>query len=131
MKKILISILITAFLNLIGCYSVSEVSKDEFIGAKNSDAYLLTNSLEKLHFKNGNYFVEEDTIQGIGERQFGGMNFPFKGSVPLDSVNKYQIEYLDGLKTTGLILSIGVCVFVIGGAIFAGEVLSGIFRSAH
>jgi len=131
MKKILISILITAFLNLIGCYSVSEVSKDEFIGAKNSDAYLLTNHLEKLHFKNGNYFVEKDTLQGIGERQFGGVSFPFKGSVPLDSVNNYQIEYLDGLKTTELVLGIGALVVLIAGVIIAGDIFSGIFSLAH
>ncbi len=124
MKKILVNILLLSFINLISCYSVSEVSKEEFLESKNSDAHLLTGNLEKFHFNHGNYYVKSDTIRGIGEREFKGINFPFKGSIPLDSVNNFQIEYVDGWKTFGLVIGVTVLLLIVAGTVVAESFIS-------
>lgn len=119
--KILISFLILSFLNLIGCYSVGEVTKDEFLKTKDRQVYLLTNDLEKYSFQTGNYIIRNDTLIGIGSKQFSGIGaVPFKGSLPLNLINLYQTEYLDGFKTLGLVLGIiGVGLLILSALFLA------------
>ena len=121
-KKLFISFIVLAFINLAGCYSVSEVSKEEFMATHNRDAYLFTQNLEKYHFKAGNYVIQNDTLKGVGEKEIPRIGeVPFKGFLPLNTVNSFQTEYLDGLKTTGMI---------VGTIAIAGLLLAVIFASA-
>lgn len=117
-RKIFISFISLALLNLIGCYSISEVSKEEFINSKYGDAYLLTYNLEKYHFREGNYFVQNDTLNGIGEKDISGFGeVPFKGLLPLNTVSSFQLDYIDGLKTVGFIAAtivlVGLLIYTI------------------
>lgn len=126
-KKLFISFIVLAFLNLVGCYSVSEVSKEEFIATHNRDAYLLTQNLEKYHFKAGNYVIQNDTLKGTGEKEILWVGeVPFKGIIPLNTVNSFQTEYLDGLKTTGAVVgtiaTVGLLLAVIYSTAFVKAV---------
>lgn len=126
-EKLFISFTVLAFINLIGCYSVSEVGREEFIATHNRDAYLFTQNLERYHFKAGNYVIQNDTLKGTGEKEVLWVGeVPFKGMIPLSTVNSFQTEYLDGLKTTGVIVGtiaiVGLLFAVIATTTFANAV---------
>lgn len=127
-KKIFIVFLILSFLNLIGCFSVGEVTKDEFLKKKGQKVYLFTENFEKYSFEAGRYIVKNDTLNGIGNKEYPGFGVaPFKGSLSLDKVNLYQVEDIDGLKTVGLILGIAL----VGVLIFSAIVMEGIADAFH
>lgn len=119
-KKFIVSLLVVTLLNLAGCYSISDVSKEEFLKEEDKDIYLIS-SFGKYHFTAGNYIIKNDTLTGVGEKEIPGFGLaPYRGSVSLEWVRTFQIEHLNLLRTGGCILGLaGITLLILSLAISA------------
>jgi hypothetical protein len=68
-KKIISSILVIAFLNLLGCYTFQPVTVPEYKQIeeqedKPDEIYVITKDDQKYHFLESNYYIENDTLYG-------------------------------------------------------------------
>lgn len=121
MKKILSWILITSFISYnIGCYSLQEISKEEFEARTDkNEATLFTKDMETYQLNKSQYYIKADTIYAIGNKIVDGDNkIPFNGKIPLENVSVISIKESDGLATTFLVIGI-----IAGAAIIAGVVI--------
>ena len=63
MKKILITLTIISFMNLIGCYSYNSISKEELDQAEEyRDLQVITKNKYIYEFDEGNYTICKDSI---------------------------------------------------------------------
>jgi len=122
MKKIIISITVASLLNLAGCFSMTEISKEEFISRENKDAaLLLTNKMESYQLEQGLYIIKADTIYGKGSKLLDdGTKQPISGSIPLNDVIVFNVEETDLLGTILLTLGVAVITVFFGLMIYGG-----------
>jgi len=96
MKKLTITITILSFLNLIGCYSYQEITKDEFTEAEEYlDLQVITKDQYIYEFDEGNYIVQEDSINGSGKfvnKKLIKARFKdFNGSIYLEDIETFKL----------------------------------------
>ncbi len=122
MKKIIASILIPSFmLYFFGCYSMSEISKEEFTG-QSEEALLLTDKMETYQLEEGQYYVKADTIFGKGSKQLtDGSQISLTESIPLENITVFNVKESDGFKTVFLALGIIAGVVLLAYALFVGS----------
>ena len=115
-RKIILSVLIIALLNLLGCYSYKTISKDEFTQAEDyNDLQVLTNDKNLYQFEEDDYTFRQDSIYGSGKlklRNGQKVSEDFKGSIHLEDIKKLQMDKLD-VGTTILVIAIPVVLIVI------------------
>ena len=134
MKKIISSILIVALLfSPLGCYSTTELTREEFINQiDNEEAILLTKELRTYYLFSDQYFVKNDTInvlKGIRTADIlrgsklikNGSKVPFSGAISLDDISSFKLKEFDFLLTIipiavilGLFIVIGLSTFDFG-----------------
>ena len=117
-KKYITSVLIPALLiQLFGCYSMREISKDEMAGLREGgDLVVNTKDSNIYFFEESNYRISNDSIYGKGYVKFSDAN-DFKlvntGTVALTNIKSIQQNELN-LVTTGLLIG-GILLVVIAG----------------
>jgi len=113
-EKIIISILIPSyFLCFTGCYTMREVSKEEFKNQSNT-AILLTNKMETYRLYKGQYYIKADTVYGKGSQILnGGIEIPSSKQIPLDNISLYSIKESDEVKTVLAFIGITAGVVLI------------------
>jgi hypothetical protein len=121
-RKPFIGFMITAMLNLVGCYSFQAVSPNsinEHLRIDGSDAIrLMTKDYFEYTFDRFSYRVLNDTITGNGYVFQLNDEVPFNGKIALSDIIELNIEKLDGVASIGLAFGIAIIVlisvFVIG-----------------
>ena len=108
MKTFLVLLLILSlFFYLTGCYSVSEMSKDEFKEKnKKGSATITTKNNETYQFEKGWYHIDSDTLYGTGAKMHGEYKVPFSGKIALDDIDAIKVEAPNGFRTLTLILGV-------------------------
>ena len=117
-KKYIASVLIPALLiQLYGCYSMQDVSKDELAGLKDGgDLIVITKDSTIYFFEESNYHISNDSLYGRGYAKFSDapeFKLINKGAVALTNIKTIQQDELN-LVTTGFLIG-GILVVVIAG----------------
>ena len=117
-KKYIVTGLIPALLiQLSGCYSMKEFSKDEMAGLKEGgDLIVRTKDSTIYFFEESNYHISADSLYGSGYAKFSDVpDFKIlnKSAIALTSIKTIQQEDLN-LITTGLLIG-GILAGVIAG----------------
>lgn len=104
MKKLIISILIPSLLlSLCSCYSMQEVSKDEFIKQDSKkeilkqdheqETFLITNDSTRYQLFKISYNANGDTIILKGTKSIPKGNIiPFSGKIAVTDVNNFEMK---------------------------------------
>ena len=101
MKKYINSILIVCLLlQLSGCYSFRDISRDDFENQSEAKTlYIKTKFQETYRVDLGNYDVQNDTLYGKGEKIVtSSVTQPFEGCISVNDIESFQIEYYDDEK---------------------------------
>ncbi|HAB54101.1 MAG: hypothetical protein A2315_01755 [Ignavibacteria bacterium RIFOXYB2_FULL_35_12] len=119
-KKYIASVLVPAlFIQLCGCYSMKEISKDEMAGLnEGGDLILHTKDSTIYFFEKSNYNISNDTLYGKGYAKFSDAS-DFKivneSAVALTDIERIQRDELN-LVTTSLVVG-GILLVVIAGIV--------------
>ena len=130
-KKYIVTGLIPALLiQLSGCYSMKEFSKDEIAGLKEGgDLIVYTKDLTIYSFEESNYHISNDSLYGKGYVKFSkdaDFKVPAEESIALNKIESIQQDELNPTNTTWL-LSGGILLVVLVGSFIAfAEAMSGI-----
>jgi hypothetical protein len=94
MKKYFISVLIPyMLLYLSGCYSMQEVTKEEFSPAPDYPELHVKTKDNEYTFEEGNYIFINDTIYGKGKIKYINYPYePFEGTISIYDVEDLQID---------------------------------------
>ena len=119
MKRYIAAILVPCFLiQLSGCYSMQEISRDEFAQRSGQeDLQIETNEGKILSFNKDNYIVRSDSIIGVGNTVSYYDWIPeteFEGSIAIDEIESFSMESFSLFNTIGAVLGgffIGIIVF--------------------
>jgi len=107
MKKYIISVLIPSLLiYLTGCYSMQEVTKEEFSPKPDYPNLKILTEERELTFKEGDYIFQNDSIIGLGKSVLLVSNWqPFDGKINNNDFEKSEtIKMSDSLDTTNVFL---------------------------
>jgi len=112
MKKYIISILIPCLLiYLTGCYSMQEVTKEEFSPAPDYPKLIVNTDKKEITFNQGHYFLMDETIYGIGNCvNINNVEERFDSSLGLGDIDKIQIEKFNTGETIALASTIVVVI---------------------
>jgi hypothetical protein len=114
-KKYIVSVLIPALLiQLYGCYSMQDISKDDIAGLNNGgDLIVQTKDSTIYFFEESNYHISNDSLYGKGYVKFNedsDFNVPIEKSISLTNIEFAQQDEMNPSGTTWLI--IGGILFV-------------------
>ncbi|HEY7751719.1 MAG TPA: hypothetical protein VH917_05455 [Ignavibacteriaceae bacterium] len=129
-KKYITSVLIPALLiQLCGCYSMQNISKDEMAGLKVSgDLTVQTRDSTIYFFEESNYHISNDSIYGNGYAKFTNTSefkMVNKCVVAMTNIETIQQDELNLFNTT--LLVIGIILVAVGvGALIATLPVGGI-----
>jgi hypothetical protein len=111
MKKLISLALIFSLLSyLTGCYSMREVTKEEFISQEEYDkASLITKDNKEYQFNDMQYIINSDTLIGTGMRLSGNNETQFAGKIALDDVTTFNLDKFNvGVAILASVLIIGL-----------------------
>lgn len=108
-KKYIVSVLIPALLiQLYGCYSMKELSRDEIAGLKEGgDLIVYTKDATIYFFEESNYHISNDSLYGNGYVKFSedaDFKVPVEKSIVLTNIESVQQDELNPTGTTWLII---------------------------
>ncbi len=127
MKKTLIIICITAFINYLGCSSTGVVTLYELKNGYASKITILTKDNKNFIFESGNYRADEDSLYGRGIMVDETANSSdFNGKLAYQDIEIINGSQIDGAKTTLLILGLGVLAVIVVYAIAIGSAFGSI-----
>ena len=114
-NKLLIALLTVSFLNFVGCYSYEEITKEEFLNAKESeDLRVTTKNHYTFDFDSGDYIVKKDSIYGNGKLVTAGLMkkdySDFNGRISLEGIDSFQFDRFDIISTTIAVAIIGLII---------------------
>ena len=112
MKKLISLVLIITLLPyLTGCYSMKEVTKEDFHSDnERGKLKFITKENEIYKFEEGAYFIISDTLYGSGQKMGPEDTTLFDGKIALDNVKEFHMSKADAFKST--IFGVFVVVFV-------------------
>lgn len=111
-KKYIASVLIPALLiQLYGCYSMTEFSKNEMSGFKEGgDLIVYTKDSTIYSFEDSNYHISNDSLYGKGYVKFSedsDFKVATEGAIALTNIETIQQDEFNWINTS---LLIGSCV---------------------
>ena len=118
MRKIIIWLTIFSVMNLIGCYSYQEITKDEFTKAEvYLDLQVVTKNQHIYEFDEGDYTVQKDSIYGSGKlinkKTINAKFREFTGSIYLEDIETFKFDKYNTVLTV-LVIGCGVGLFILG-----------------
>ncbi|MCW8809746.1 MAG: hypothetical protein OQK64_02185, partial [Ignavibacteriaceae bacterium] len=121
-KKIVTLILINAILiQIVGCYSYQEITKEEFLNVKeNEDLRVTTKNQTSYEFDAEDYIVKNDSIYGNGKIVNTKLKKryykDFEGSIYLGDVESLKFDSFDVISTVVVVaVTAGFIALVISG----------------
>jgi hypothetical protein len=122
-KKYIVFVLIPALLiQLYGCYSMQDISKDEIVGLKDGDDLIVYTKDSTIYsFEQSNYHISKDSLYGKAYVKFSD-NSDFKvateSTIALSNIESLQQDELNPVTT--ILLVIGIAVVAVGAGILIG-----------
>ncbi len=119
MKKLIITITILSFLNLIGCYYQEQLISGDYDFDAEDNIKVITQDTV-YNFSGDKCYINNDTLfyKVIVSQDQKSMKLKTM-TMSLDQIAKIEVERLDGLKTTLLVVGVlVVIVLLIGAATF-------------
>ena len=119
MKKIIISLTIVSFLNLIGCYYQEQMNPGEYTFNENSTMKITTKDTV-YNFKGNDYSLVNDTLIAKVSKKLDRTTSVISNiAIPVEDIEEVEIERTDALATTGLVIGItlgalGLLVLIAG-----------------
>jgi len=119
MRKLIIVVTILSFMNLIGCYSYQEITKDEFIKAEEQvDLQVTTKNQHIYEFDEGDYTVQKDSIYGSGKlinkKNRNTKTIDFTGSIYLEDIESFKFDRFNALITIiGVAAIVGIIALMV------------------
>jgi hypothetical protein len=112
MKKLISLVLIISLLPyLTGCYSMKEVTKEDFHSDnERGKLSLITNEKKTYEFEEGAYFIISDTLCGSGLKMSLEDTTSFDGKIALNDVEEIHMSKSDALKST--VFGVFIVVFI-------------------
>jgi hypothetical protein len=122
-KKCIISVLITTLLiQLYGCYSMQDISKDEIAGLKDGgDLIVHTKDSTIYFFEESNYYISKDSLYGKGYVKFNekaDFKVETENTIALTNIESVQKDEINPVTTS--LLVIGSILFAAGAGILIG-----------
>jgi len=130
-KKYIVSVLITTILiQLYGCYSMRDISKDELAGLQDGgDLIVYTKDSTIYSFEESNYHFLNDSLFGKGYVKFNeeaDFKVPVEKSISLTNIESIQQDEMNASGTTWLLVGGILLVDIMVFGIQAIAYLSGI-----
>lgn len=130
-KKYIITVLIPALLiQLCGCYSMQEISKDELTGLKEGgDLIVYTKDATIYSFESSNYHVSNDSLYGKGYVKFNedsDFKATIEKSIALTNIESVQQDEMNASGTTWLIVGGILLIDIVVLGLQVASYLSGI-----
>lgn len=129
-KRFIVSVLITALLiQLYGCYSMKEISKDEISGFKEGgDLIVYTKDSTIYSFEESNYHISNDSLYGKGYVKFNedsDFKVATESTIAFSNIESVQQDEYNSAGTTWLIigsslLAVGIGILIWAATLFAG-----------
>lgn len=118
MKKVFICVLIFSFMNLTGCYSHELFAPSVYKFNEKKEIKVITKDTT-YNFKGHQYIFVNDTLIGSERNILLNKNAINESSVkiPVDDMNLVEVEEVDRLKTTLVIVGGAVVLFMVIGLI--------------
>ena len=115
-RQISILLIFSLLFYLTGCYSMQEVTKEEFSSQKECDeAKLIAKDNKKYQFNDGYYTINSDTLTGSGLSFSGNNETQFAGKIALNDVTSFNLDKLDVERT--VLVSFIILVIVVAAII--------------
>lgn len=116
-KKYIITVLILALLiQLYGCYSIQDISKDELAGFRGEgDLIIQTRDSTIYFFEESNYHISNDTLYGKGYvkvNEDSDFKVATEGSIALTNIESIEQKEVNPVTTS--LLVIGSILFAAG-----------------
>jgi hypothetical protein len=117
MKKSTSTFLILSLLNLLGCYSMKEISRNELIQKyEEGDIRVITTNNKTYEFNKTSYVILPDSISGTGVIRTGykdRLKSEFKGSIAFEDVNSIEMDHFDFVVSSIIFISIvGIMIYL-------------------
>ena len=111
MKKILISLLLAAILNLtVGCYSYKMVTVSEYkkieMEDKPDDIRIMTKDYQLYQFSNSNFYIKNDTLYGKIKKPSDSKDELIEKKIAVADIADVELKSFDWVKT--ILLSLGI-----------------------
>jgi len=116
-KKYIVSVLIPSLLiQLCGCYSMREISKDEIAGLKDGgDLIVYTKDSTIYSFEESNYHISNDSLYGKAYVKFSDdsdFKVEIEKSIALTDIESIQQDELNPVTTS--LLVVGIVLLAVG-----------------
>ena len=116
--KIILSIVIVALLNLVGCHSQKIITKNELVQVKEySVLKVTTTNRNRYEFIKGKYTVTEDSIYGSGKLKLSKgkrISEDFEGTIQFKDISSIEANVFDTMNTVlGVVVGIGFVIMMI------------------
>jgi hypothetical protein len=112
-NKLLSSLLVIAFLNLIGCYSSREVTLNEILtNDEISEITITTKDSLRLSFEENDFYFSSDTLKG--KSSHSRTSEKTERAIPLSDITSFESIEFDGAKTFG---TTAILLTVVGGIV--------------
>lgn len=84
-KNISAALIVSFFIQINGCYSMQEISKEELTHQVDKSKIRLWTKKNKITFEGSDYFIQNDSIIGRGKSEMsGGKSFDKKSIIDFD-----------------------------------------------
>jgi hypothetical protein len=133
LKQIITALLIPClFLYLTGCYTMSEIPKEEITPkTQDSNIQVVTNDGESYLFKAFEFKIKNDTLFGLAAKPMSGSPKIVQTSIPLKDIFVFKSERANGGLTILAILSVVAVAFLIYTLIVAHALAEGLSEIGH
>lgn len=120
-NKIISYIIILSLISYLGCSSITEITKDDFIKECNeekdkSDIYVTTKDYTLYYFTEDNYKLQSDSLYGEGEQyksingndidwlEVNGQGIGFYGNIAIKDIQSIEGKNYDYITPIGIVL---------------------------
>lgn len=119
-KKFISSILLIAFLNLLGCYSFKSVTIPEFKKVeekenKPNEFYVKSKDSQEYHFSDSDFYIENDTLYGKEILRIDNRppyeEYQLDRKIALSDIESIEIKSFNLTATTLLLLPFAFVAF--------------------
>jgi len=112
MKKLIISITILSFMNLVGCYYQEQMNPSEFNFNEAEDVQITTE--DTTYNLNGkDYYYENDTLFATKRIKLDAQStLKTNIEIPVEEIKTVAVERTDVLGTTFLLIGVAIIVFL-------------------
>lgn len=97
-RKIFISFLVVALFNLVvGCYTIEKITVPEYMAEsdKPDEILVTTKDFKKYSFSHPNFYIENDTLYGMGKTILTNKEQSFEGKFALSDIKYFQVRTSD------------------------------------